>query len=100
MNPGRQVKLVLEEPKKRLPDTAKFGDLVDGECDRRLDTTVGIFLQPVTHLKEADRGGDNEVTTPRFLIARRQRALPQQVKLVLVEPFSPRSSRSLPWRGA
>ena len=26
IDPGRQVKLVLKEPKKRLPHTAKFGN--------------------------------------------------------------------------
>ena len=85
IDPGRQVKLVLEEPKQRLPHTAKFGDLVDGERDRRLDTTVGILLQPVAHLNEANRRGDDEFTAPCLLIARRERALPQQIKLVLVE---------------
>ena len=75
IDPARQVKLVLEEPKKRLPHTAEFGDLVDGECDRRLDTTVGILLQAFACFKETNRRGYHEFTTPRLLIARRQRAL-------------------------
>ncbi len=40
---------------RRLPYTAKFGDLIDGKLDRRLNTTVGILLQPVAHLNETDR---------------------------------------------
>ena len=65
IDPARQVKLVLEEPKKRLPHTAEFGDLVDGECDRRLDTTVGILLQAFACFKETNRRGYHEFTTPR-----------------------------------
>ena len=73
IDPGRQVKLVLEEPKKCLPHTAKLGDFVDGECDRRLDTAVGILLQAVTWLRKLT-GAPTTATTPRLLIARGQRA--------------------------
>jgi len=55
---------MFKEPKERLPHTAKFGDLVDGEQDRRLDTTVGILLQPVAHLNEADRRRDDQFPAP------------------------------------
>src|SRR5512147_2128555 len=88
---------MLEKPKKRLPHAAKFGDLINGERDRRLDATVGILLQSVTELDETNRRRDDEFTAPCLLIPRRQRALPQQVQLVLVEaPLQPQEQPIIP----
>ena len=65
IDPARQVKLVLEEPKKRLPYTAKFGDLVDGECDRHAWTRrSGSLLQAVTCFKKANPGAPT-TSSPR-----------------------------------
>src|SRR5260370_12529354 len=73
---GWQIKLVLDEPKKRLSHAAEFGDFVDGEPDRRLNAPVGILLQPVVRLDEADRRRDHEFAATRLLVARGERALP------------------------
>jgi hypothetical protein len=53
----------------------------DGERCRRLDATIGIFLQQVIHLNEANRRRDDEFAAPCLLIARRASAAaaPQQV---------------------
>jgi len=62
---------MLQEPEQSLANTAEFGDLVDGELDRSLDAPVGIYLQPVAYLDEADWRRDDEFAPPRFLVARR-----------------------------
>src|SRR3984893_1654997 len=70
---------------KGLPDTAEFGDLVEDEDDGFLDTAIGILLEPVADLHEADRGSDDEFAAPGLLIAGRQGTLAQKIELILVE---------------
>ena len=57
---GGQVQPMLDEPEQDLPDTAELGDLVEDENDGFLDTAIGILLEPVADLHEADRGRDHE----------------------------------------
>src|SRR3954471_5831849 len=86
VDPGGQVELVLQEPEEGLAYAAQFGDLVDGEADRRrLDAPVGVLLQPVADLDEADRGRHDKLAAACLLMACRERALPQKVEFVLVE---------------
>src|SRR5215207_396605 len=85
VDPGGQVEFVLKEPEEGLAYAAQFGDLVDGEADRRLDAPVGVLFQPVAHLDEADRGRNDKLAAACLLMACRERALPQKVELVLVE---------------
>jgi hypothetical protein len=57
---------VLEEPEQRLPYAAEFSDLVDREPDCRLDAPIGVLLQPIARLDEADRRGDDKLAAPIF----------------------------------
>src|SRR5260370_32091999 len=77
---------MLDEPEQGLPDTAEFGHLVEDEDDGLLDTAIGILLEPVADLHEADRGSDDEFAAPGLLIAGRHRTLAQKIELILVEP--------------
>src|SRR6266849_969881 len=82
---GGQVQPMLDEPEQGLPDTAEFGHLVEDEDDGFLDTAIGILLEPVADLHEADRGSDDEFATPGLLIAGRQGTVAQKIELILVE---------------
>src|SRR6202163_2448294 len=82
---GGQVQPMLDEPEQGLPDTAEFGDLVEDEDDGFLDTAIGILLEPVADLHEADRGSDDEFAAPGLLIAGRQGTVAQKIELILVE---------------
>src|ERR1700688_3600804 len=82
---GGQVQPMLDEPEQGLPDTAEFGDLVEDEDDGFLDTAIGILLEPVADLHEADRSSDDEFAAPGLLIAGRQGTLTQKIELILVE---------------
>src|ERR1700682_3877671 len=82
---GGQVQPMLDEPEQGLPDTAEFGDLVEDEDDGLLDTAIGILLEPVADLHEADRGSDDEFAAPGLLIAGRQGTVAQKIELILVE---------------
>src|SRR3954454_4806047 len=75
VDPGGQVELVLKEPEEGLAYAAQFGDLVDGEADRRLDAPVGVLLQPVADLDEADRGRNDKLAAACLLMACGERAL-------------------------
>src|SRR5258708_3071422 len=76
---------MLDEPEQGLPDTAEFGDLVEDEDDGLLDAAIGILLEPVADLHEADRGSDDEFAAPGLLIAGRQGTVAQKIELILVE---------------
>src|SRR5882724_11290345 len=80
-----QVQPMLDEPEQGLPDTAEFGDLAEDEDDGFLDTAIGILLEPVADLHEADRGSDDEFAAPGLLIAGRQGTVAQKIELILVE---------------
>src|ERR1700680_2321884 len=82
---GGQVQPMLDEPEQGLPDTAELGDLVEDENDGFLDTAIGILLEPVADLHEADRSSDDEFAAPGLLIAGRQGTLTQKIELILVE---------------
>ena len=69
---GGQAQPMLDEPEQGLPDTAEFGHLVEDEDDGFLDTAIGILLEPVARLHEANRGGDDKFTPAGLLVARRQ----------------------------
>src|SRR6266403_1030226 len=65
---GGQVQPMLDEPEQGF-----------------LDTAIGILLEPVADLHEADRGSDDEFATPGLLIAGRQGTVAQKIELILVE---------------
>ncbi len=83
--PGRQIQPMLQEPEQSLSGAAKLGHLVEDEGDGLLDAAVGILLEPVAGLHEADGGRDDQLATPRLLVAGGQGSLPQQIELILVE---------------
>jgi hypothetical protein len=82
---GWQVEPLLQVPQQRLAYASKLADFVDGQLDCRLDPPVGILLQPIAHLDEADRSSNDELAAPSLLVACRQRTLAQQIELVLVQ---------------
>src|SRR5260370_9815173 len=82
---GGQVQPRLDEPEEGLPDAAEFGHRGEDEDDGLLDTAIGILLEPVADLHEADRGSDDEFAAPGLLIAGRQGTVAQKIELILVE---------------
>src|SRR5690242_9478343 len=52
--PCRQIQVVLVEPKQRLTGAAEFHHLGEDQGDCLLNTPVGIFLEPIARLHEAD----------------------------------------------
>ena len=83
--PGGKIERMRVEPEERLTGAAEFGHLVEDQPDRLLDPAVRILLQPIAGLDEADRCGDDQLAPARLLVTRRQRALPQEIELVLIE---------------
>src|SRR5450755_3819551 len=97
----RQIEVVLVEPAERLSGTAQFLDLVEHQLDRFLDAPIRIFLIAVAGLHEADGRRHDQLAPARLLVARRERALAQQIQLVLVEaPLEPEQQAvvAVPWR--
>src|SRR5258707_7837654 len=82
---GGQVQPMLDEPEQGLPDTAEFGDLVEDEDDGLLDAAIGILLEPVADLHEADRGSDNEFAAPGLLYAGRLGTAVRRMRLKHLE---------------
>lgn len=76
---------MLQEPERGLPGAAELGHLVEDESNGLLHTTVVVRLEPVAGLHEADWSRDDQLATTGFLIAGRQRPLPQQIEFLLVE---------------
>ena len=76
---------MLQQPQQGLADAAQLQDLGEDQLDRSLHAPVRILLQPVANLDEADRRGDQQLAAPCLLVARSQRALTQQIELVLVQ---------------
>ena len=70
---------------QRLSGAAELGDLVEDQADRLLNTPVRVLLHPIAGFDEADRRGDDQLASARLLVTRRQRPLPQQIELILVE---------------
>ena len=87
--------------RQRLSRAAEFLDLVEDQTNRLLHPSIRILLQPVARLDEADRRADDQLAPSRLLVARRERALAQQVESYSLRlPLRPRRSRSLLWHGA
>src|SRR6266404_3830256 len=80
-----QIEIVLVEPEQRLPGAAKFQDFVEDQSDGLLYAAVRVLLVAIASLHEAHRCADDELAAACLLIAGRERALPQQIELVLVE---------------
>ena len=59
--------------------------MAEYQPDRFLDAPIRIFLIAVAGLHEADRRRHNQLAPARLLVARRERALAQQIQLVLVK---------------
>jgi len=76
---------MLMEPQQRLTGAAEFDHLVEDQSDRLLNTPVRVLLDPIAGFDEADRRGDDQLASARLLVTRRQRPLPQQIELILVE---------------
>src|SRR5205823_5830015 len=83
--PHRQIEIMLVEPQQRLPGAAEFQDFVEDQADGLLHAAVRVLLVAIAGLHEAHRRADDEFAAARLLIAGRERTLPQQIKLVLVE---------------
>jgi hypothetical protein len=73
------------EPAERLSRAAQFLDLVEHQLDRFLNTPIRIFLITVAGLHEADGRRHNQLAPARLLVAGAERALAQQIQLVLVD---------------
>src|SRR4029453_2320708 len=81
----RQIEIVLVESEQSLPGAAKFQDFVEDQSDGLLYAAVRVLLVAIASLHEAHRCADDEFAAACLLIAGRERALPQQIELVLVE---------------
>src|SRR3974390_572923 len=81
----RQIEIMLVEPEQSLSGTAEFENFVEDQADGLLDAAIRVLLVTIAGLDEAHRRADDEFAATRLLIAGRQRTLPQQIKLVLVE---------------
>src|ERR1700755_2035059 len=81
----RQIEIMLVKPEQRLPCAPEFLDLGEDQPDSLLDAAVWILLITITRLDEPDRRADDEFATTGLLVARGERALAQQIKLILVE---------------
>jgi hypothetical protein len=88
---------VLKKPEQGLPGAAEFRHLVEDEDNSFLDTAIRILLKLVTDLYEADRGCDDEFTTPRLFMTGRQGTLAQKIKLLSI-PAIAGEARDLPRR--
>src|SRR6476620_11775797 len=81
----RQIKTILVEPEQSLPSAAELQDFVEDQGDGFLHAAVRFLLVAIAHFHKADWRADNEFAAARLLITGRERTLPQQIKLVLVE---------------
>ena len=82
---GGQIESVFEKPQQRLAGAAQFLHLVEDPGNRLLHPPVRVFLQAIAVLHVTDRRGNDQLAAFGFLVTRGQRALPQQVELVLVQ---------------
>ena len=73
------------EPQQSLACAAEFQHLVEDQRDGLLDAAIGILLVAVAGLDEANWHADDEFAETRLLVARRERALAQQIKFIFVE---------------
>src|SRR3989442_11824330 len=78
-----------------------FLHLVAHQVKRFMDTTIRNFQITGGRVKEARGPRHNQLAPARLLVARRKRALAQQIQLVLVEaPLQPEQQAvvAVPWR--
>ena len=62
-----------------LPDGLQLGELGEDECNRLLDTAIGILLDPIVRrLEVANRHGEKEFSPPSLLLQGLERALAEQ----------------------
>lgn len=73
------------KPKQGPSGAAQFLNFVEDQRNGLLDTPVRILLVPVARLHETDWRRDDKLAPPGLLVTGRQRALAQQVELILVE---------------
>lgn len=73
------------EPAQRLARAAQLRDLVEDERDGLLHAPVWILLVAITCLDEADGGRHHQFAATCLLVPGRERALTQQIELVLVK---------------
>src|SRR5216683_2378740 len=83
--PRRQIEAMFMEPEQCLAGAAKFDDLGEHKADRLLHPPIGILLEPIPRLHEADRRGDDQLASARLLVTRRQGTLPEEIQLVFVQ---------------
>src|SRR5271169_3691782 len=81
----RQIEIMLVEPEQSLPGAAEFQDFIEDHADGLLHAAVRVLLVAIAGLHEAHRGADDELAATRLLVSGRERTLPQQIKLVLIE---------------
>src|SRR5215831_17072978 len=81
----RKVEIMLVKPEQSLACAAEFQHLVEDQRDGLLHAAIGILLVVVAGLDEAHWRADDELATTRLLVARRERALAQQIKFIFVE---------------
>jgi hypothetical protein len=52
-----------------LPNRLQLSELVEGEHDRLLNATIGVFLNAIVRrLEVADRHGQEQFAAPRLLL--------------------------------
>src|SRR3990172_353083 len=83
---GRQLQTVLEKPQQRLPYGADPLELIEHQANRLLHPTVRILLEAlVLALPVAHGSDDDQLAAPGLRAPRLERALAQEIELVLVQ---------------
>jgi len=81
---SRQANLFLAKPQMNLPHTAKLAEFAKNEGDRLANPQVRIDLNTIVPgFAVADRDGEEQLATLRFLAQGRERVFPQQRQLRL-----------------
>jgi hypothetical protein len=81
----RKFQPVFQEPQQGLAHAPQLAELSEHQLYGFLDTPIRILLQPQIALAIAHGAGDQQLSSSRFLPARLDRTLPQEVELVFVE---------------
>src|SRR6266849_6372588 len=80
----REIDAVVDEPHRHLTRAGQLEELCEDQLDCMLHAQVGILLQSlVGGLDEAHRRLDHQLTAPRLRPASLERALTQEIELVL-----------------
>jgi hypothetical protein len=99
--PRGQIKPRFVEPEQCLTGAAQFLHLIEDEGDGLLHPPVRILLQTIARLHEPHRRCNDQLAPARLLAARRERTLPQKIKLVFVEAALEAEQQAVipvPWR--